>query len=124
MSVFILLFISTAILFYKSNEAKEELQRNEKRFYEIEKSVKKIVYLKKIYENKKYVQNFIKKLEYIKKAKYKKEKGGYVELYFEGLNAKVLDKFVQKLVNSYLNIKEIEIIKDDKKCSLRLEVVK
>ena len=124
LTVFILFFIVTGILFYKSSEAKEKLQREEKRFYEIEKSVKEIVYLKKIYENKNYVQNFIKKLQYLKKAKYIKDKKDYIELYFESLSAKVLDKFVQKLINSYINIKEIEISKEDKNCSLRLEIAK
>ncbi len=123
-SVSVILFLFAMFLCFKSFKFKDELKMAQKRYFEVEKKVKKIVYLKKRFENEKYLNSFIKKLQRIKKADFIKDKDEYVEIYFSNLEPRTLDRLLQKTVDSFVIIRELTIDNTQKKCSVKIGIAK
>ncbi|WP_187647802.1 hypothetical protein [Nitrosophilus labii] len=123
-SISVILFLFALFLYFKNYESKDELKMAQKRYFEVEKKVKKIVYLKKRLEDEKYLKSFIAKLQRIKKADLIKDKDEYIEIYFSNLEPRTLDRLLQKTVDSFIDIKELIIDNTQKKCSVKIGIAK
>lgn len=125
-----LLFILISSIFFififlKNINIEDEVKSEYKNYVETVKTAKKIVDLKKRYENNSNLKKVLLILKKIKTPEYEKDKKEYIELYFKDLNPKLLNKIVKKIINSNLLVKFLEIKKNsNNRCELKVSFKK
>jgi len=120
----IILILLLTIVIYKCNSLDKYIYNKEKYVFHLEESAKELSTLRKYWGDKElqkkrinsliqstFIKKFIKTIE--------KNRDG-VKIYFENINGKEGDFLLNKILNSFVKIDKLKILKSDKKASVEI----